>query len=250
MIDITGKKDAIAIKEEYQKALDYQHDVIRKQIGVLHNMNNKLKWGLSQIQKFKKDILADEEQKIKEYSSLGNLLDKETNFEKSMLDKSRAGRTKTSVIIKPKFKDSDIDNVRINAMQEYLDKYPEYASKSSFKKILDKISEIENGIKKTKKEYNQAVTDVLRELAYFPNNIRNAEDKVKRFKDQLKEANEKLSKMRYLKSIVYKLASEREKMKVNIQILYYRVEEMENTIRQLKDEVAKAKRQDLEEMDY
>ena len=213
-------------------------------------MNHKLKWGLSQIQKFKKDILADEEAKIKEYSSLGNLLDKETNFEKSMLDKSRAGRTKTSVIIKPKFKDSDIDNVRINAMQEYLDKYPEYASKSSFKKILDKISEIENGIKKTKKEYNQAVTDVLRELAYFPNNIRNAEDKVKRFKDQLKEANEKLSKMRYLKSIVYKLASEREKMKVNIQILYYRVEEMENTIRQLKDEVAKAKRQDLEEMDY
>lgn len=213
-------------------------------------MNHKLKWGLSQIQKFKKDILADEEEKIKLYGSLGNLLDKETNFEKSMLDKSRAGRTKTSVMIKPKFKDSDVDNVRINAMQEYLDKYPEYASKSSFKKILDKISEIENGIKKTKKEYNQAITDVLRELAYFPNNIRNAEDKVKRFKDQLKEANEKLSKMRYLKSIVYKLASEREKMKVNIHVLYYRVEEMENTIRQLKDEVAKAKRQDLEEMDY
>lgn len=66
----------------------------------------------------------------------------------------------------------------------------------------------------------------------------------------MKEAKEKLSKMRYLKSIAYKLSSEREKMKVNIHTLYHRIEEMENTIKQFREEVAKAKRQDLEEMEY
>jgi len=56
--------------------------------------------------------------------------------------------------------------------------------------------------------------------------------------------------MRYLRSIAYKLASEREKMKVNIHTLYYRIEEMENTIKKLKEGSEKAKRQDLEEMEY
>jgi len=248
MIDITGKQDAIAIREEYQKALDFSHEAVKKQIGHLYNMNHKLKWGLSEIQKFKKDIIADEEEKVKSYEALGNLLNKETNFEKEMMKTSQKARGKLNVKISPKFK--DVDDVKFNAMQDYLDKYPEYASKSSFKRILEKIESIESGIKKTKKEYNRAVTDVLRELAYFQSNIMNAKDKVKRFKDQLKEANEKLKEMRFLKSIAYKLSSEREKRRVIINTLYYRIEEKERTIDELKKEVEKAKRQDLEEMEY
>ncbi len=250
MIDITGKKDAIAIKEEYQKALDYVHRQIEKKIKWLYRMNHKLKDNLALVQKYKKDIVADEEEKLQLYATLNNLLVKETNFEKEMLRTFQKGKKNTKVTIKTKIKDSEVDDFRINAVQEYLDKYPEYASKSTFKKILDKITEIEKGIKNTKKKYNSAVSKVLKELAYWPRNLMEAEDLVKRFKNQLKEAKEKLSKMRYLKSIAYKLASEKEKMKVNIHTLYYRIEEMENTINQFKREVAKARKQDLEEMDY
>lgn len=250
MIDITGKQDAIAIKEEYQKALDYTHKQVEEKVKWLYGMNHKLKDNLALIQKNKKDILADEEEKRELYSTLNNLLIKETNFEKEMIKLSQSNRKKTNVIVKPKIKDSDIDNLRINAIQDYLDKYPEYASKSSFKKILEKITEIEQGIKKTKKDYNSSVSEVLRELSYWPRNIMEAEDLVKRFKDQLKEANEKLSKMRYLKSLAYKIASEKEKMRVKIHTLYYRLEENENTIKKFKEEVTKAKRQDLEEMEY
>lgn len=250
MIDITGKDGAIAIKERYQKALDYTHEQVNKKVEWLYGMNHKLKDNLALVQKYKKDIIADEEEKAELYATLNNLLIKETNFEKEMLKTSQKGKKNTKITIKPRIKDSDIDTFRINAVREYLEKYPEYASKSSFRKILDKITEIEKGIKETKKKYNKAVSEVLRELAYWPRNLLEAEDLIKRFKDQLKEAKEKLSKMRYIKSIAYKLASEREKMKVNIDTLYYRIEEKENTIKQLKSEVAKAKKQELEEMDY
>jgi hypothetical protein len=250
MVDLTGKKDAIAIKEEYQQALDYTHDQIKKKVKWLYGMNHKLKDNLALVQRYKKDIVADEEEKKELYATLNNLLVKETDFEKEMLKTSQKGKKNTKVILKPKIKDSDVDNFRINAVQEYLDKYPEYASKSSFKKILDKITEIENGIKGTKKKHNQAVSEVMRELAYWPRNLMEAEDLVKRFKQQLKEAIEKLNKMRYLRSIVYRLSSEKEKMKVNIHTLYYRTDEMENTIKKFSEEVAKAKRQDLEEMEY
>lgn len=248
MIDITGKQDAIAIKEEYQKALDYSHERVKNKVDWLYGMNHKLKDNLAGAQKFKKDILTDEDEKIKLYNSLNNLLNKETNFEKEMMNLSQRGKKNSTIKINPKFK--DVDEVKFNAMQDYLDKYPEYASKSSFKSILNKISEIESGIKDTKKKYNHAVSEVLRELSYFPRNIMEAEDLVKRFKDQLEEGNEKLKKMRFLKSIAYKLASEREKLKVNIHTLYYRIEEYEKSIQKLKEEVERAKRQDLEEMDY
>ncbi len=167
-----------------------------------------------------------------------------------MMETSQKGKKTTKVTIKPRIKDSDIDDFRINAMQEYLTKYPEYASKSSFKKILDEISQIEKGIKATKKTYNHHISEVLKELSYWPRNIMEAEDLIKRFKKELKEYQERLDKMRYNKSVFYKLTSEREKLKVNIHTLYYRLEEKENTVKQLKDEVAKAKKQDLEEMDY
>ncbi len=248
MIDITGKQDAIAIKEEYQKALDYTHEEIDKKVKWLYGMNHKLKDNLAATQKYKKNILSDEEGRGRLYTELNNLLNKETNFEKEMMKTSQKGRKTSNIKISPKFK--DVDEIKFNTMQDYLDKYPEFASKSSFKKILEKIEDVEEGIKKTKKEYNHAVSEVLGELSYWPRNIMEAENLVKRFKEQLKEGKEKLSKMRYLRGVAYKLSNEKEKMKVNIHTLYYRVEEMEATINKFKEEVERAKRQDLEEMEY
>jgi len=248
MVDLTGKKDAIIIKEEYQNALDYSHKAIEDKIKWLYGMNHKLKDNLALVQKYKKDIIADGEERGELYATLNNLLIKETDFEKDMLKTSQKGKKNTKVTIKPKIKDSDVDELKINAVQEYLEKYPEYASKSSFKKILEKITDIEKGIKDTKKRYNHAVSEVQRELDYWPRNLMEAESLVKRFKSQLKEASEKLNKMRYLKSIAYKLASEKEKMKVKIHTLYYRVEEMEETIKKFQEELQDAKKRHLKEI--
>jgi hypothetical protein len=250
MVDITGKKDALKIKEEYQGALNHTHGAIKNKIDWLYGMNHKLKDNLALVQKYKKDILSDQEERDSLYTSLNNLLLKETNFEKEMLKESNKNKKSSKVIIKPRIKDSDIDDFRINAIKDYLDKYPEYASKSSFKKILEKITEIESGIKHTKNKYNHHVSEVLRELAYWPRNIMEAENLVKRFRSQFNEADEKLKNMRYLKSIFYKFASESTKMNVNIHTLYYKVDEFESTIKQLKEEYLRAKKQDLEEMDY
>jgi len=250
MVDITGKKEAIDTRDEYQDALDHTHEEVKQKVKWLYGMNHKLKDNLALVQKYKKDLIADDEEKAELYATLNNLLIKETDFEKEMLKTSQKGKKNTKVIIKPKIKDSEVDDFRINAVQEYLDKYPETASQSSFKKILDKITDIEKGIKDTKKKHNHAVSEVMRELAFWPRNVMQAEDLVKRFKDQLKEGNEKLSKMRYLKSMIYRMSGEIQKKKVKIHTLYYRIEEMENTIKKLKEESEKAKRQDLEEMDY
>lgn len=238
MVDITGKESAITVKDEYQKALDYAHEKVKSNVKHLYEMNHKLKYAKADAKKFKDNMLADEEEKTKLYESLGNLLNKETDFEKIMLKISQKGKKSANI----KIKNKDVEDVNV-AMRDYLDKYPEYATKSSFKRILDRISEIEEGIKNTKKRYNEQVSIVLRELEYFPRVIMEAEDKISVFRKQLKEGTEKLSHMRYLKSMLYKLSSEKEKMKVTIHTLYYRIDEYERTVKQLKKEVEETKEQ-------
>lgn len=238
MVDVTGKQDAIAIKEEYQKALDYAHEKVKSNIKHLYEMNHKLKYAKADAKKFKDDMVADEEEKAKLYESLGNLLNKETDFEKEMMKTSQKGKKATTI----KVKNKDVEDVNV-AMREYLDKYPEHATAPRFKSILEDIRRIEDGIKNTKKKYNEQVSIVLRELEYFPRVIMECEDKIEVFRKQLKEGTDKLNKMRYLKSVFYKLSSEQEKMKVNIHTLYYRIDEFEKTLQQLKKEVEDTKNQ-------
>ena len=72
-----------------------------------------------------------------------------------------------------------------------------------------------------------------------------ARDLVNRFKTQKEQFEEKLSKMMYVKSIAFKLASETVKDKVRIHDLYYRIEENENTIKQYEEEVQEVKKEGL-----
>jgi len=248
MIDITGKKDAISIKEEYQKALDYSHEKISNKVSFLYKMNHKLKENLALVQQYKKDIISHEEERKSLYRNLEELLNKEKVHEKDMWSVTKENEKDSNVVIKQKFNDSDIDEVKFNSIRENIKQYPEYHT--MFKKNLEIIDKKESDIRYKKERYNHAISAVLKELSYFPRNIIEAEGLVKRFKAQLKEGQEKLNSMRYLKSFLYKLASETEKIKVNIHTLYYRVEEMEDTIQKLKEESEKARKQNLEEMDY
>ncbi len=250
MIDLTGKQDAIETKTNLQNVTDHWHHKVKKKVDWMYGMNHKLKDNLALVQKYKKDIVADEEERASLYQNLGNLLSKEEMLEDKMWKTTQKGRKVKTINIKQKFKDSELEEANFNAMQEVLKQYPELGSKSTYKNLQYSIKEKEKEIKVTKKKYNRAVSEVLRELSFWPRNISEGEDFVKRFKEELKKAKEKLEGMRFVKSIFYRISSEREKRRVSINTDYYKINEMENTIKILKEEVKKSNKKDLEEMDY
>jgi hypothetical protein len=243
MPDITGKKDAEFMKHRYQNRINEAHGVVKSKIEFLYKMNHKLKGATADVDRLKKDIKADEEERAELFSSLQNLLTKETDFEAKMWDKTQKGRKVKSITVKQKFKDSDIDEMRYDSMMEYIKKYPEYTSKSSFSTILSKISETEGGIKKTKKTYHEAISRLKKELAYFPRNLMEAKNKVKTYKDILAEGKEKLGGMRYLKGILFKLSSERKKLNVSLDTLNHKMHEYEDTINRIEEEVKAAEKE-------
>ena len=235
-MDLTGKNDAIFVKERYQNAINEAHRVVKKKVEFLYKMNHKLKWPMSEIERLKKDMNADKEERSDLFSSLQNLLTKETNFEEKMWGTTQKGKKVKSITINQKFKDSDIEEARYDAMMDYIKKYPEYASKSSFSNLLNKITEIEKGIKKTKKEYHKAISDAKRETAYFPRNIMEAKNKVKAYKDKLTEGKEKLWGMRYLKSMLFRISSEENKLGVTLDILNHKMDQYVDTIHKIEEE--------------
>jgi hypothetical protein len=241
MVDITGRKDARSIRNRYQHEVNEAHGRVKRKVDWLYKMNRKLKGAIYDIERLQKDIIANEEERADLYTSLQNLLEKETNFEMKMWDKTQEGRKVKSITIKQKFKDSEIEEARYDAMMDYLKQYPEYASKSSFSSILNKISDIEKGIKQTKKAFNEAVSRANTEIAYFPRNLMEAKNNIKTYKKVLDEGEEKLKSMRYSGSFFHKISSETKKLDVTIDTINHKIGEYEDTINKIEEEVNTAK---------
>ena len=59
MVDLTGRKDAIAIRDRYQRRADEVHHTIREKVEWLYKMNHKLKYAMADASRLTKDIRAD-----------------------------------------------------------------------------------------------------------------------------------------------------------------------------------------------
>jgi hypothetical protein len=247
---LTGKKDALFLRNKYQTELDNSHSAAINMIHYIEDKSSEMKSQCNYTLGLKKDKEAHEEERSKLYDSLGNLLTKETDFEDKMWKTTQKGRKVKSITVKQKFKDSDIDEMRYDSMMNYLKQYPEYASKSSFRKITEKIEDKEREIRQSKQKYNDAVSKYNFLLSELPKDIKKAEDKVKVYHEVYEEGENKLKDTRYRKSVFYKMASEETKSKVRLDTLRHRIEQFSNTLDLLKEGVAKASKQSFVEMEY
>jgi len=242
-MDLTGKKSAKFLKERYQRKLNQQHKVVKDKRDFFYRMNHKLKKSLSEIQEFASNLEADLESRASRYNSLQNLLNKETDFEERMWKTTQKSQKVKSVTVNQKINNSEIEEAKFDSMMQYLEKYPKYASKSSFSKLLDEIKEVESGIKRTKKNLNKAVAEALKEISYFPRNIVEFRDYVKKYTNVLREGSEKVNNSRYVKGLLFKFLSEEDKQELLIDTLNHNPEHFENSVNQLEKEVNQAEKE-------
>ena len=247
---ISGLPDAIFLKNKYQKELDDANNAIVDMVHSLEDDGKKTKESLHIAKGLRKDMDAHETERSELYKSLGNLLTKETDFESKMWNTTQKGQKVKTINLKQKFSDSDVDEMNYNAMQEYIKQYPEYASKSSFKKILEKIEEKEKEITAQKNKYNKAVSRYNYLLSFFEKNIQKAKDKFELYEDRLKEAEGKISKTKYRNSVFYKVASEKTKQEVNLDLSDHRINQFRNTLNIIEKENSENKGKTFKEMDY
>lgn len=246
----TGRKDAIFLKNRYQKEVDNSWAEIVNMVHYIELKSKKLKESYNKSLGLKQDIGAYKSERNELYDNLSNLLTKETNFEDKMWQTTQKGRKVNSITVKQKFSESDVDEMRFDSMKDYLKQYPEYTSKARFKRILENIENKEADIRKVKKRYNESVSKYNYLLSFFEKHIQKAKDKIKRYKELLKEANRKIDDGRYKRSIFYKFASEETKAEVEIDTLSHRLSQFENTLDIIQSDFKDYKRKTFVEMDY
>jgi hypothetical protein len=241
---VSGKRNAIFLRNRYQTELDNANAAVVDMVHYCEDKSKELKEAFNKAEGIKASIQAHEKEREQAYEALGTLLNKETDFEKVMhkettgmykeVSKAQAAK---SIKIKQRMVSSD-NEMRFASMMKYLDKYPEYQSKSSFKKIVDKIEEKEREIRHAKIDKEKAISAYHDLLQTFKIYIQKAKDKVKMYHQLLDEGQKKIDETRYKKSVAYKLASERSKSEVNLDIIKHRMPQFENTLKIIEEELS------------
>lgn len=238
MVDVTGRKDAVNIKKKYQRDINQAYVRIGNKVKFLYKMNHKLKTAMSDLKRLERDITVDIEEKSDLVEELSNLLDREHIFEKEQLTTRLQNNKKvTSVSVKQKFKESEIDDLNYSQMMDNFKYNPKTEIKDSVDKYRDKITELQKNIKTNKKSYNDAYSRAITEIEYFPRNFIEANNTIQTYNRIFKEAEDNLYSMRYFDSIPYKMASESSKLDVKLDTINHKINEYEDTINRLEEEV-------------
>jgi len=251
--DITGKNDMIFFRNKYQRELDNAHASIVNMVHYIEDEEkHKLKPTMRDANKNKQDIVAHEEERRDLYTDLNNLLNKEVGHEYKMwLSKTSYANVKGKTTnIKQRLKDSEVEEMNFGAMNDFFKQYPQYATKSSFSRLLEEIKLKDNEIRKEKEKYNYFVSEYNNLITNFEKYIKKAEDKIAVYNNIYKEGKEILDQCRYRKSTFYKLSSERTKQSLALDTLKHRVTQFKNTLSIIQRDFSKYKNDAFEKMEY
>jgi len=247
---LSGKRDAIYLRNKYQTELDNSHAAFINMVHFIEEENTELENVYNTAMAFKEDIKAHETERINAYTALGNKLTKETDFEKWMWDKTQKGKKVKTIKIKQNIRDSDVEEMKYDSMLDYLKQYPTISSKSSFTELTEKINKVETDLREEKKKYNHAVAKANSFLPNYKVWFAKADDKLGAYNKILEEGTKKLAEARYNKGIFKKLASQREKEQTELNTLQHRMEQFSKTLEILKEKHKKYAPKQFEELKY
>ena len=132
---VSGRRNTLFLRNKYQTELDNANAAVVDMVHYCQEQDDELKQAFNKAQGIKASISAHEKERESAYDALGNLLNKETNFEKEM-HKETTGMYKElsknqstkNVKVKQRMVHSD-NEMNFASMMKYLDKYPEYQTK-------------------------------------------------------------------------------------------------------------------------
>lgn len=238
---ITGSADAIFLCNKYQGILDTAYIDLINTVAFLESENTKLGDNFAKTKAEKRDIDSHRKERITLYEQLNSLLQKETDFEKGMWDKTADKFSTKDISIQQKNVGSYIDENQINAMQSFIETYPAYQSKSTFADLLAKISNKENQIREKSTGFHSLVAECQSQQSTLSVSMQKANDKLSNFLDMEKLSDSETIKCKYFSSIFYQILPEEIKDSMKIDKTQYRIIQIKNTLDNLKNEFSKYK---------
>jgi hypothetical protein len=251
---ISGRSDAVFLRNKYQTELDNAHAAIVNHVHYLEDKMKELKGAFDNAQRLKKNIEAHLEERKTLYENLENLLANEKGHEKEMWFetlKSRIQEMKDkNITVFPKIKDSDVESMNVGSTLDHPKQYPDSKIKDRYEKILNDIEGKEREIRKERESYNGAVSSYNYFLTPFEKNIQKADDKFVAYDKIFQEGTKRLNDCRYSASIFHKFSSEKAKDEISLDTLSHRAEQFRNTLDIIKRNLSQYETKKFVEMQY
>jgi hypothetical protein len=251
---LTGRSDAIFIKNKYQVELNNANAAIVNMVHRLEENITSLKYEYDNSQRLKKNIDAHFEERNTLYQSLESLLSSEKSHEKEMWFetlKTRVSEIKDRhITVFQKSKDSDIESMNIGASLQYPTSYPSSQIQQRYEKILSDIESKEKEIRKEKERYYGEVASYNSHLASFEKDIQKTEDKFVAYDFILNTGTSKLQGCKYYGSLLYRMSSEKAKDEISLNTISHRVGQFKNTLGIIKKELSQYRGKMFVEMKY
>jgi hypothetical protein len=210
---ITGSKDAIFIKNFYEPQLKRLDDETKVDGWKIEHTFEELSRLFYKKQSLMRDIEAHEIKRSNAYEQLSNILKNEENFE-GFMHKETTGTYKEisknqfakDIKINQRMHNSD-NEIKFGGILKYIEKYPEYQTKSTIRDIISQIKHEENELKDIKKDHNHSMANydpIFTEMMIL---FKKSEEKIKRFNELFEKANMELKECRFNRWGIYKLVS-------------------------------------------
>jgi chromosome segregation ATPase len=251
-----GSKDALFIKNFYQSELNKLDGEIKADGWKIEHTFEELSRLFYKKQSLMRDIEAHEKKRQNAYEALNNILNKEKDFE-AFMHKETIGmykevsknQTAKNIKIRQRMVSSD-NEMRFASMMKYLDKYPEYQTKSTIKEIVEEIKHEERELKDAKKEHNHALAEYDPLFSKMMVMFKKSEEKIKRFNELLTEAKTRLANCRFNKWKISNLVSEEKKSAVSIDERDFRTPQFSKRIDEIKEHLSEYKPRKFVESEY
>ena len=248
-LDLTGKKDIIAIRNRYQKQLDKDYSQIKSLTDYLNRIRNDTRDRRNRADGLKENIEAHMKERDRIFTDMQNLLNKEEKYENKMLDKTLKGmKARNRVIVKQKMKDVDIDTQMLGTAEQFKRLYPHYGTAIFANK--KEVEEKEREIRQATEAYNTAVVNYKNLLETADKNIQDVRDAFVRYEKDFRTGDSEVKSCRYYNSFLYKMESKSTKILLNLDVLKHDVDGLKNILKVIEKDFSKYENKPLETMSY
>lgn len=251
---VTGKSDAVFLRNKYQMELDNANAAVVNQVHYLEDKNKNLKGAYGNAQRLKRDIDAKLEKRKYLYDKLESMLATEKGHEKEMWFETLHARIEEykgrNISIYQRNRNSDIDGISIGGQSNYPKHYSDSKLQPHYKELVNNIDTIENEVVHIRQQYNSAVSEYNYLLSLFEKDILKCDEKLDSYDMILQEGNEKLKLCGYHSSMFYKMATEKTKSETNLDTLHHRIKQFKNTLGVIKKDLFAYNGRNFVEMEY
>jgi len=183
-------------------------------------------------------------------TSLGNLLNKNTNHEKIMWEETQKTRGIRDMKITQKFKESDVDEMRFNNMMDYIEKYPELQAQRTIEKLVENVKDKRNDIIEAEKQYREKIKNVNVFLNTVKSKLEKVDHQLIAFESFRKDAEKKIEEVqqRWLTRIQKIFMTDQQKENLRLFIFEFdrKIEEGRNQLSLMNEDFEKYKKKEID----